>query len=1013
KDFPADPSGGEGFDNTGEALGMSPNLVKKYLAAAQLVADHLVLKTDGISFAPFPVTSYNERKKLTEEAVIDFYERHAVDTLEYLEAAWRYRYRGSDRQELTIEAWLQQSDPKSDLSPRYLALVWQTLSDNAATTGYWKRLKDAWDAIPAPTNAQSEPAELLVLRDTIELGRRAFNAPEQELIKANAGNWPISHLDFRAKTAAARDKFDRSALKSERLLNLARVARPRRSDASAKTLSIFLRIDAAFTGAESGGESNDENSGDNYVIIHRPLFSKADRLPNNREDERQQEVQSLQSVLEASDPEQAQTLGFGKHPLGEAIDAESFVVKAPAIVEIRLTPELQLEGKHLLARCELDPKHSREGSVFIQHSLGDAAASELSGRAELLIHRESELAKRLEEPAAKFCKAFPNRFFYVDSGRGLAAGFHLVDGFFRDDRPLVEKVLSQQELAELEKLWRELDFVTQSAETLLRGFVWFERAEREVLHDKRFDFLRSEDPQLVEDSLLTKFEKLYLDKMGVQRVGDTLEAERPDAKYEMIHHFFQQIRRGLAEQQQLTDRAEALAWNHIEELARRAYRRPLSDHDRESLRGLYTKLRADGLDVEAGLRGVLIAILMSPDFCFQYREAEGNSAEDDRAEGNGVAPLSDYDLASRLSYFLWSSIPDEELLAAAEAGQLQSEEQLVAQTRRMLEDPRVDAFAREFFGQWLRYRDYLSKDPINAAAFPGYDEPLREAMFEEPIRLATYLIQSDRSILELLDSDTTFVNRRLAKHYGGELERQYQKLLERQGGPVKSHLAKTSVDPEAAWHPVSGLRQAGRGGLFGMAVILAKNSAGERTSPVKRGFWSVHHLLGQHFPPPPADIPDLPASEKGADRTIRELLAAHVANAQCAMCHKHFDGLGIALEGFDAIGRQRKVDSAGRPIDNRAELPGGKIAEGVPGLIDYIVEHRRQDFVRTLCRKFLGYALGRSVILSDQPLLDEMQSALEKNEYRFSVLFETVVRSPQFRNHRVFNRGGRGERGEE
>jgi hypothetical protein len=186
-----------------------------------------------------------------------------------------------------------------------------------------------------------------------------------------------------------------------------------------------------------------------------------------------------------------------------------------------------------------------------------------------------------------------------------------------------------------------------------------------------------------------------------------------------------------------------------------------------------------------------------------------------------------------------------------------------------------------------------------------------------------------------------------------------------------------------------------------MAVILTKNSAGERPSPVKRGFWTVHHLLGQHFPPPPADVPELPKSEKEATKTIRVLLAEHVANAKCAMCHKHFDSLGLAMEGFDAIGRSRSTDTAGRPIDNRAELPNGESARGIPELVRYLEQHRKQEFVRTLCRKLLGYALGRSVKLSDEPLLAEMEAALQSHEDRFSALFEVVIRSPQFRLQRA------------
>ena len=356
-------------------------------------------------------------------------------------------------------------------------------------------------------------------------------------------------------------------------------------------------------------------------------------------------------------------------------------------------------------------------------------------------------------------------------------------------------------------------------------------------------------------------------------------------------------------------------------------------------------------------------------------------------------------MAGRLSYFLWSSLPDEELLAVSLSEELRTDAALVAQTRRMIKDERVKSFAREFFGQWLRYRDFISKDPINAEAFPGYTDELRQAMFEEPARLATRLIQEDRPVTELLNADSTFVNGILARHYGGDVEREYRSRVSEWTTERRERGLSTS-DADKQWHRVSGLHDAGRGGLFGMGVVLTSNSAGERTSPVKRGFWAVHHLLGQHFPPPPADVPELPGDEKNAPKTIREMMAEHTANPRCAMCHDHFDSLGMAMEGFDPIGRRRSKDLAGRVVNDAVEFPGGETASGIPGLIQYIEKNRKQDFVRTLCRKFLGYALGRSVMLSDSILLEQMESALRKNEYRFSVLFETVVTSPQFRNQR-------------
>jgi hypothetical protein len=186
-----------------------------------------------------------------------------------------------------------------------------------------------------------------------------------------------------------------------------------------------------------------------------------------------------------------------------------------------------------------------------------------------------------------------------------------------------------------------------------------------------------------------------------------------------------------------------------------------------------------------------------------------------------------------------------------------------------------------------------------------------------------------------------------------------------------------------------------------MAVFLTKNSQPQRTSPVKRGFWVVHHLLGEHIPPPPPDVVALPAKETDTDgQTIRQLMAAHTTDAKCARCHVRFDAIGLAMEGFDAIGRARTRDLAGRPIDNLVALPTGQEARGVPDFARYLAAERADDFTQTFCRKFLGYALGRSLQLSDQPLLESMQANLKANDYRFVPLFETVVASPQFRNQR-------------
>ncbi len=976
-EFPVDPAAGEGFDNTGEALSMSPSLLRKYMAAGQHVASHLVLKTDGITFAPYPVTSYNERKKLTEQAIIEFYQNHDVKVPDYLESAWRYRHRPADEQDTTIESWAT----SRGLSSRYLTLVWQTLSEASSSNGFLKQVGQAWDSVPAPTSLNDKPNELRELDQLIQFLRRNIGVKNESMIRPGAGNWPISHLDFRAKQAELRDKFSPSNLRDQQLIRFDRLKRPS-DNQNAKPQTLYLRVDAAIDG-----------SGDGFVVVQRPILSRSGDLPRNEEEAGKNEVVTLHEFLTKHVPKVAEQLKFGRHPSGHEVDSDSFVIKAPALIEISLDRDAlaAADNRHVLAQCVLDKEHSRGPGVLVQATTDHSPDDRYSDQAILLIDSGSDPVSKHRESAQRFCNAFPNRFFYVDQSRGLAAGFHLVEGFFRDDRPLVQKVLTNEERVELDLLWEEINFVTQSVETLIRGFVWFERSERHVLHDKRFDFLRPEDPKLIEDELLYKFERVYMDRLGVKLVEDELKPTNPDdEKFLLIHGFFDQIRGGLKHQRELLKNAESQAFADLEKLASRAWRRPLASKDLDSLKSLYKSLRDQGQGVENSVRGVFTAILLSPDFFYRYADSH---------PGIKVSQLSDRALASRLSYFLWSSLPDDELLALSNDGGLRSDDALIAQTRRMLKDDRVKAFAREFFGQWLRYRDFIAKDPINADAFPGYTDELRQAMFEEPARLLTSLIQEDRSVTELLNTESTFVNGPLARHYGGDIERQYQSHVANWSNERRAQ--ELSVDEaDRQWHRVSGLHEAGRGGLFGMGVVLTQNSAGERTSPVKRGFWAVHHLLGQHFPPPPADVAELPKDEKSAPKTIRELMAEHTANPRCAMCHVHFDSLGIAMEGFDPIGRRRTKDLAGRPVDERAEFPGGETGRGIPGLIQYIEKNRKRDFVRTLCRKFLGYALGRSVMLSDSILLEQMEDALQRNDYRFSVLFETVVTSPQFRNQR-------------
>jgi hypothetical protein len=344
--------------------------------------------------------------------------------------------------------------------------------------------------------------------------------------------------------------------------------------------------------------------------------------------------------------------------------------------------------------------------------------------------------------------------------------------------------------------------------------------------------------------------------------------------------------------------------------------------------------------------------------------------------------VNDWELATRLSYFLWSSSPDAELRAAAAAGELGKPDVLAAQTRRMLRDPRVRRLATEFACAWLHVYDFDELDEKSERHFPDFTR-LRGAMYEETIQFFTDLFQSDGSVLDILDADYAFLNADLAAHYGI---------------PMASDPGSPTPDP--AWRRVKGVKQFSRGGILAQASTLAKQSGASRTSPILRGNWVAEVLLGDQLPRPPKDVPLLPEDEAAEHLTVRQLTERHTRDPNCFKCHQRIDPYGYSLEGFDPIGRRRDRDLGGRPVETRTRTMDGATFEGIEGLRSYLLTERRHAFLNQFGRKLLGFALGRGVQLSDGPLLAEMQARLLSNDFRTSVAVETIVQSRQFREIR-------------
>lgn len=581
----------------------------------------------------------------------------------------------------------------------------------------------------------------------------------------------------------------------------------------------------------------------------------------------------------------------------------------------------------------------------------------------------------------QFCRTFPDAFFvserarvYLDpkgekgnAGRLLSAGFHSMTGYFRDDGPLYELVLDDAGQRTLDRLWREFDFITGAPMRQYASYLWFERAETGFLKgDPDFDFVRAEDKDAASEAKMGRFAAVYLAK--ARRSGASeIALQAIEDQFRIIAETIRRVEKDRLE-------AEPRQIEALQRFCERAYRRPLTPDERRGVAEFYRSLRDDdGLSHIDAVHDTVVGILLSPHFCYRV---------DLPGEGQGglIRPLSDLDLASRLSYFLWATMPDEELLAHASSGDLHHTDVLLAQTRRMLHDDRVRGLATEFGANWLDFRRFEQHNSVDRTRFPAFNDELRRSMFEEPIRYFLDIVQNDRPVRSLLDGKHTFVNAALARHYG---------------------MPVPSAGPDV-WVRIDDADQYQRGGLLPMAVFLTKNAPGLRTSPVKRGYWVVKRLLGENIPAPPANVPDLPDDEaKLGDRTLRETLALHRADQACAGCHERFDGIGLAFEGYGPIGEARDRDLGGRPVDTRASFPRGGEGSGVEGLQAYLTATRGDEFVENLCRKLLAYGLGRTLLPSDDATIEAMRQRQKTDGGRFASLIETIVTSPQFLNKRT------------
>lgn len=636
---------------------------------------------------------------------------------------------------------------------------------------------------------------------------------------------------------------------------------------------------------------------------------------------------------------------FGRHPNGSAIDAANLGVKAPAVLEVRLPADL-VAGYEFITTGVLDKATGAEGSVQLQLLTNKPAASAgllaieaktadgegpwysnnrtTSHNSPIVVNDGSTARKRIEAAFDEFRQMFPAALCYtkivpVDEVVTLTL-------YYREDHHFRRLMLSDAQAAKLDQLWDQLHYVAQDALTLVDAFEQLWQYATQDADPSAFTPMR-----------------------------------------EPIKQRAEQFRKQLADTQPA----------HVDavlKFADGAYRRPLTDAEKGELRGLYRKLRSEEIPHDEAIRLTLARTLVAPAFLYRAEKP---------GPGDKPGPVTDSELATRLSYFLWSSAPDAELRAVAASGKLRKPDVLAAQTRRMLKDERTRRLATEFACAWLHIYDFDELGEKSERHFPTF-AGLRAPMYEETIRFFTDLFQNNGSVLNILDADYTFLNAELAKHYGIKLE-----TWNAERGTVRD-----------GWQRVDGVKKFARGGILAHATTLAKQSGASRTSPILRGNWLAEVLLGDKLPRPPKDVPQLPEDEATETLTVRQLTEKHSSDPRCYGCHRRIDPYGFSLEAYDAIGRFRNKDLGGRAIEVKTKVMDGSEIDGLEGLRQYLLTTKRDAFLKQFCRKLLGYSLGRGVLLSDAPLISEMREQLKKHDYKISAAMETIVRSKQFRDIR-------------
>ncbi len=910
RDFVSDSVGGEGFTNFGDVQFMQDASLERYLQTAKHVADHAVIGAGPIQFYPDPGKSGLELSAI--HRIQDIYTTYGFRAT----SGEGGKPFGIDKYGKAIFAlWQYQHRARRGESAATLASI--ARRDGASVRfveHLWTVMHESAPSYPT-SEAVSRWQKLATVTD--EAQARAGSTELQNYI----ANWPRFLFGAGApaegglgdeRALVITDEAVQAAPKQKLRFNVIGRARERK-----KFERVFLST-----------VSVNPSSKDKPIVYWRNASLRVRKADKG--------FGSPQTLASTVDAETVQRLGFGANglpPTDFATNGDVATYFDIPMPDTGGTFELQISAEinagDAVVRCLLSDKEDIAQGRPVSALVADAAGPSYKvWKANIMHFAENLPSASHGEPAPADKDGIPAPYdnTYNQPERDT---FHAKVKYYRLDRFIYEKILDDATRKRVDQAWADL----------LGSFEY---------HDAFLDFVA------------TKF-KLDLQGKTIGQLDEAwvrnLPAE-PRKYVETLRNEFLAVRdAGLSAQP-----------GHVKdciEFAGKAWRRPLTAGEKQDLQAFYTRMRERGkLDHDKAIRALLARILVAPDFLYRLEQTSSSSAKG----------LSSWELASRLSYFLWSSVPDEELRRAAAANELAEPAQLVKQAKRMLADPKARRFSNEFFGQWLGFYRFDQFTGVDSGRFPEFNDDIKAAMYDEAVSFFEYIVRENRPVGEILTANYTFLNQPLAKHYGVKQ-------------PVKSASEMERVE-----------NADNRGGVLRLGAVLAGTSAPLRTSPVKRGDWLLRRILGTPTPPPPADAGSLPADEKAfGGLSLREKLAAHQRNATCAGCHSRIDPMGFPLEKYDPVGRIREAYSDGKPVQDTSTTADKTDIKGVDGLIAYLKNHEEQ-VLGTMSRKMLGFALGRTAIASDQPLVDQMVKAGSKTTV--AELVADVVASKQFRYRR-------------